>query len=67
MNPAPPTHLGDGAYATFEPQGFHLVLTANHHDPELSTDRVYLEAQVIQALIEYIKQHNPQLLQTYDT
>ena len=32
-----PTHLGDGAYATFTEWG-DVLLTANHHDPQLATE-----------------------------
>ena len=47
-----PTHLGDGAYASFE--GFdQIILTANHHDPAQATDRVYLDDRAILALCEW--------------
>lgn len=60
MNPAPPEHLGDGAYITTTHDIF--VLTANHHDPNQATDTVYLEPEVMVSLLRYIKLHNPQLL-----
>jgi hypothetical protein len=45
-------HLGDGVYADFD--GYHIILTANN--PRDETRRVYLEPQVVMALIRYIKQ-----------
>lgn len=34
-------HLGDGAYITFD--GYGYWITANHHDPDKATDRVFLD------------------------
>ena len=42
-------HLGDGAYASFN--GYHIVLSVNHHKNEV----VFLEPQVVKALFEYCK------------
>jgi len=45
------TYLGDGAYVTFDGYGF--MLTANHHDEYLATDKVYLEPQCIGRLVAF--------------
>jgi hypothetical protein len=42
-------HLGDGAYATFSHH--EIVITANHHDPDLATDKVYLEPVALLKLV----------------
>ena len=47
------THLGDGAYATFE--GWGIWLKANHH--ETPTDQVFLDPDAMQALIRFAKEH----------
>jgi hypothetical protein len=47
-----PDHLGDGAYASFD--GYHLILTANHHDPALATDKVAFDPHALTALKRYI-------------
>lgn len=47
-----PVHLGDGAYATFT--GVDYVVTANHHDPQMATDRVNLDANAIINLVEFV-------------
>ena len=41
-------HLGDGVYAEFD--GLGIWLRANDHRPELATDKIYLEPEVIRAL-----------------
>lgn len=46
-----PTYLGDGVYAEWD--GYHVVLKAN--DPNDPTDKVYLDRNVIIALMEYIQ------------
>lgn len=52
-NPEPKaTHLGDGAYLTNG--GYELIVTANHHDPEQATDRVYIEARALPALLHFL-------------
>lgn len=48
-------HLGDGAYVTIDcgesaPE-LMVVFTANHHDPDLATDRVWLDARAVELLI----------------
>ena len=45
-------HLGDGAYATLRLSEV-VVITANHHNPELATDAVYLEPNAMRALIRW--------------
>ncbi len=44
-----PIHLGDGAYVTFD--GYGYLLTANHHDPKIASDRVWLEPTAVELLI----------------
>ena len=46
-------HLGDGAYVTFD--GWGYLLTANHHDPNLATDKVYIEPSAIECLNEFVQ------------
>lgn len=47
----PAQYLGDGVYAIFD--GYGIWLHANdHRDP---TDRIYLEPQVLQALMKFEK------------
>ena len=43
------THLGDGAYATFE--GWGIWLKANHH--EMPTDKVFLDPDALFNLIRF--------------
>lgn len=50
-----PTHLGDGTYATFTEWG-DIRLTANHHDPELATETVTIDASGMEALIRWYKE-----------
>jgi hypothetical protein len=51
MKPDNAMHLGDGAYVTFDGYGF--LLTANHHDPKIATDTVWLEPTAMELLIEF--------------
>ena len=44
-------YLGDGAYVEFD--GFNIILKANHH--EFPTDKVYLEPQVLENFLNFIK------------
>jgi hypothetical protein len=44
-----PVHLGDGAYATFSMTD--VVITANHHDPAIASDKVYLDATALKVLV----------------
>jgi hypothetical protein len=45
-------HLGDGAYVHHD--GFHVVLTANHHDPVHATDKVHLEPRALEMFLDWI-------------
>lgn len=47
----PASYLGDGVYAIFD--GFGIWLHANDH--EHPTDRVYLEPNVLESLVEFNK------------
>lgn len=53
-----PEHLGDGVYIS--PDSFYgaFIITANHHDPELATDKIFLDPSVIAALAEYLRKNN---------
>ena len=53
-----PTHLGDGAYATFDEHQEVVVLTANHHDPRQATDTVVIDYQAWKNLCEYLRDTN---------
>jgi len=46
-------YLGDGAYITYD--GYGYMLTANHHDPDEATDKVYLEPPVYQNLLRFFE------------
>lgn len=46
-------YLGDGAYVIFD--GYSYVLRANHHEQSKCTDQVYLEPDVMQNLIQFVK------------
>ncbi len=46
-------HLGDGAYATHRGAG-EFCITANHHDPDQASDRVYLDRAAALALAQFI-------------
>ena len=47
------SHLGDGVYAEFD--GYGIQLRANDHRDELCTDRIYLEPDVIQKIVDFYK------------
>ena len=55
--PKPPKsiYLGDGAYATH--LGHEVLITANHHDPILASDRVHIDTVGIEILITWLKLH----------
>ncbi len=46
-------HLGSGAYISEDGVGGYF-LTANHHDPDLATDRVYLDPYAVQTLLKFL-------------
>ena len=46
-------YIGDGVYLSRCPYGW--VLTANHHDPDTASDRIYLEPAVARALIDKLE------------
>ena len=48
-----PEYLGDGLYAEFN--SHQIILKANNH--ENPTDTVYLEAEVVQRLLEYLSKN----------
>ena len=48
-------YLGDSVYAGIE-RGM-VLLTTSDHDPRMADNQVYLEPQVLVALIEYAKKH----------
>jgi len=48
------THCGDGVYALYD--GYGIWLHANSHDQP--TDRIYLEPEVFDALLQFAKRMN---------
>ncbi len=46
-------YLGDGVYA--EADGFGVVLRANDHRDEQCTDKIYLEPEIMERLINFYK------------
>lgn len=50
-----PEHLGDGVYISPDKFQGGFIMTANHHDPELATDKIFLDPSVITALVRYLK------------
>jgi hypothetical protein len=52
MKATPKTYLGDAVYADFD--GWYIVLTTEDGGP-VPTNTVYLEPDVLDALIEYRK------------
>lgn len=48
----PPTYLGDGVYASQNEFG-QLVLTTGHHEPLQADAVIYLEPEVLAALIAF--------------
>ena len=51
MSTRNPTYLGDGVYA--EHDGFGIWLRANHHEHSQASDKIYLEPEVLAALIRF--------------
>lgn len=49
-----PEYLGDRVYATEESSG-SITLTTGHHEPAHADDVIYLDREVIDALLRYIK------------
>ncbi len=48
-------YLGDAVYARIDPEGFHpLTLMTGNHQIELATNVIYLEAEVVEALLRHI-------------
>lgn len=54
-----PTHLGDGSYASLDRYGT-LVITADHHDPEQASNRVYIDGLAVSWLASFLLSHFPQ-------
>ncbi len=51
-------HLGDGAYISEDGNGGY-ILTANHHNPDLATDRVYVGSQEMFDLVRFVGKADP--------
>ncbi len=47
-------HLGDGAYISEDGYGGY-ILTANHHNPDEATDRVYVDSGAVVALLRFLR------------
>ena len=54
MNKPEPVHLGDGAYVSPGSYRGEIIITANHHDPELASDAVYLGPHATMELMKFI-------------
>ena len=48
-------YLGDGVYATYD--GFAITLTTGHHLQEEAGMIIYLEPDVIKALLKFVKKY----------
>lgn len=57
-----PDYLGDGVYATDDPQG--LILTTGHHLPASADNTIMLEPEVIVALERYLERMKADRKQT---
>ena len=47
-------YIGDGAYASLTEWG-DVIITANHHDPIIATDKVSLDRRAICLLVEWLR------------
>ena len=49
-------HVGDGAYVTTDSSDtlYPLIVTANHHDPAMASDKVFFEVRGLQSLLDMI-------------
>lgn len=50
-----PTHLGDGAYVSETPAG--IVITADHHDPDIASSAVYIDEADVHKLIAWLENY----------
>jgi hypothetical protein len=48
-----PAHLGDGVYAQIDTYG-QFVLTTGNHDVRVADNVIYLEPEVVTALLAFI-------------
>lgn len=46
-------YLGDAVYAQYD--GYHIVLTTEHHEIAQANNAIYLDADVIQNLNRYVE------------
>jgi len=46
-------YLGDGVYIDYD--GFEIRVSANDHRENFATDNIYLEPNIIAALVRYLK------------
>lgn len=53
------SYLGDGVYATFDE--FGVMLTTEHHKPECAKNVVWLDPEISENLVNFIKLHLPGL------
>lgn len=49
-------YLSDGAYATFAAP-YQTILTANHHDPAVASDTVYLDETAMARFVRIAREH----------
>ena len=58
-------HLGDGAYASIDPNK-DLLITANHHLPTKASDVVCIERDRIPSLVEFLQREGPKREQGHE-
>lgn len=55
FNPlAEPQYLGDSVYAQIADDGYHVLITTGSHKLAESSDQIYLDSEVSEALVNYI-------------
>lgn len=52
QDPIKPDYLGDGVYATYT-ESNSIMLTTGHHRPAYAVNVIYLEPEVMKALVRY--------------
>lgn len=58
MTEIKPIYLGDGVYAQSDlANGFPLVLTTGNHEVALADNKIFMEPEVLQALINLLRSH----------
>jgi len=50
-----PQYLGDGVYVSHRASDGAVVLTTGNHDPEWASNTVYMEPEVLNSLLGYLR------------